>query len=402
VIDFGWVYAGPVLGALLADMGAEVIKIETRHRTDTSRRGRPITGENIAAGDAGLEPDIIPLFHCLNRNKLGITVDMNQPAGVAILKRLVATADIVVENFTPRVLRKFDLHYEALRAIKPDLIMCSITAAGQFGPLRDLASYAPSVSSLAGMESMAGYPGERVLGMMGLNYGDPMVGLWASILVFAAIHHRNQTGEGQYIDISQFECTTALVGEALADYAMNRRVATTRGNQNPVMAPHGAYRCAGDDKWITIACATEEEWRALARAMGDPEWAFGEEFGDKYARLTNWRALNERIEAWTRDQDANELFHRLQAAGVACAPVYNIEDQFADPHYHARDLYPTVDHPLVGTEFIYGLPWKLSASPGAIARPAPNIGQHNGYVFRELLGMTPGEIEALGAEGALY
>jgi benzylsuccinate CoA-transferase BbsF subunit len=183
---------------------------------------------------------------------------------------------------------------------------------------------------------------------------------------------------------------------------MNRRVATTCGNRSVAAAPHGAYRCAGDDKWITIACTTEAEWQALVSVMDNPAWAAEEAFADKYARLTNWRALDAHIEAWTRDKDAQALFHQLQAAGVPAAPVYNIEDQFSDPHYHARALYPTVEHPLVGTEFIYGIPWKLAASPGEVVRPAPNIGQHNREILGDLLGIPEAELEALAAEGVLY
>lgn len=401
ILDFGWVYAGPVMSTVLADMGAEVIKVETRTNLDVARLGRPIFGDNVDAGDAGEDPDRIPLFHALNRNKLSLSLNLRHPRGPELVRRMVANCDVVAENFTPRVLPKYGLDYESLRKLKEDLVMISITAAGQTGPIRDLASYAPSISSYGGLESMAGYAGERVIGMMGLNFGDPMVGLWGAFAVMAALHQRNRTGRGQYIDISQLEATVCLVGEALLEYQMTGNVPGPHGNRSPSMAPHGNYPCAGEDEWISIAVATDEEWRALCAVTGHQEWAARPEFADHAARVGNRVALDEAIASWTREQTGESAMAQLQEAGVAAMPLFSVVEQFSDPHYQARAAYVDVEHPLVGTEIVPGVPWKLSETPGRVRRPAPNLGEHTDDILSDLLELGSDEIDELRTEGVL-
>lgn len=401
VVDFGWVLAGPVTGHILADMGAEVIKVESRRRLDASRRGRPITGERTEMGDRGEEPDLIPLFHNINRNKLSITVDITHPKGPPLLKELIKRSDAVLENFPPAVMRRYGLHYEALREVKPDIVMISLSTAGQSGPLADLRAYAPAVTSLGGLEALVGYPGERILGMMGLNFSDPTAGLISAFALLVGLYYRQRTGKGQYIDLSQMEAIACLAGEAIMDYTMNGRVMRPRGNHHPSMAPHGNYPCQGDDKWVSIAVGSEEEWQAFRRALGDPPWAQDERFADAYRRLNNREALDKFVAAWTREHSPYEVTDILQKAGVAAMPVMGIEEQFSDPHYQARGVYVDVEHPIIGAEIIYGLPWKLSDTPGAIRGPAPNLGQHNDYVFREILGLSSEEIARLTEEGVI-
>jgi benzylsuccinate CoA-transferase BbsF subunit len=239
VIDFGWVIAGPIVGAIRADMGAEVIKVESRRRLDASRRGRPITGEHIDRGDRGEDPDLIPLFHAINRNKLSITIDLTHPHAPQLLRDLIARSDVVVENFTPHVLRRVGLDYEALCEVKPDLIMLSLSAAGQTGPWREISAYAPSITSLAGLDGLVGYSDGPVLGMPSLNFSDPTAGLLGAYAVMAALCHRQRTGQGQYIDMSQMEALTGLAVEAILDYTLNNRVRTPQGNRHPYMRRMG-------------------------------------------------------------------------------------------------------------------------------------------------------------------
>jgi benzylsuccinate CoA-transferase BbsF subunit len=404
VLDFGWVMAGPILGHILADYGAEVIKVESRRRLDASRRGRPIGGPDTPAGDQGAEPDRIPLFHAINRNKRSVTIDITHPEAPALVKALVRQADVVVENFTPRVLRRYGLDYAALAAVKPDLVMISLSAAGQWGQLSEIAAYAPSVTSLAGLEALVGYPGERVLGMTGLNFSDPTVGLLGAFVVMAALYHRDRTGQGQHIDLSQVEAMTCLAAEALLEYELTGRVPGPPGATHPAMAPYGFYPCRGapvEDEWVAIAVGNEAEWRAFCRALGEPAWTADPRFADRYRRVAHRTALDAAVAAWTRERTKEEAAEQLRAAGVAAAPVLNIAGQFADPHLQARGVYVDVEHPLVGTEIIYGLPWKLSDTPGAIRRAAPLLGADNTYVFQELLGLDAATVERLRAAGVI-
>jgi benzylsuccinate CoA-transferase BbsF subunit len=399
VVDFGWVIAGPIVGAILADMGAEVIKVESRRRLDASRRGRPIAGGHIDRGDRGEEPDLIPLFHAINRNKLSIAIDLTHPQAPHVLKDLIARSDVVVENFTPHVLRSFGLHYEALCEVKPDLIMLSLSAAGQTGPLCDISAYAPSVTSLAGLEGLVGYPDGPILGMPGLNFSDPTAGLLGAYAVMAALSHRQRTGQGQYIDMSQIEVLTGLAVEAILDYTLNSRVRTPQGNQHPYMAPHGVYPCQGEDQWVALAVGSEAEWLAFGRGLGDPGWTRDARCTDGYRRVRHRTWLDQQVAAWTRKHSASDVSACLRAAGVAVAPVMGIAQQFADPHYRARQVYVEIEHPRVGVETIYNVPWKLSATPGTVRRPAPSLGQHHIYVFRELLGLSQEDIERLLGAG---
>lgn len=388
VIDFGWVWAAPTLSQLMADFGAEVVKVESRRNLDFYRRTRP-TVPDLAPG-----PDSTVWHHHVNRNKLSLTVDLSWPEGVDLVKRLVGISDVVTENFSPRVLAKYGLGYQDLRRIKPDIIMASLSAAGSNGPLRDIVTYGPSLCGLAGLDSLVGYPDENVLGMQ-VAYADPTAGITGVFAVMAALLYRERSGKGQHIDMSQWEATSALLGEAIMDYTMNRSVHGPAGNRHKFMSPHGCYPCEGDDAWITIAVSGEEEWRALCRVMGDPDWSKDERFADGFRRLENREKLDARIAAWTRNYPKMELQERLQAAGVAAMAVYNLEDVYVDPHQDARHAYEPLPHPLVPADILYGVCWKLSETPGSLRRHAPLLGEHNEYILCDLLGVDGDTVERL-------
>ena len=392
--------AAPIAGHLLADHGAEVIKVESRRRMDASRRGRPVITGDAATGDRGAAPDLIPLFHNLNRGKLSLTLDLTRPEGIAIARDLVRISDVVLENFTPHVMPSLGLDYNILRPLKPDLVYASLSAAGQTGPLRDIAAYAPSVTSLAGMESLVGYPGEPPIGMLGLNFSDPTAGLHGYIAILMALWHRNRTGQGQYIDLSQIEVVATLLGEPLAAYFQTGEVAAPQGNASQRMAPHGIYPAQGTDCWISIAVVDDREWAALAEYIGQP-WTADPQFATLEGRLANSEQLDQLLGEWTRQFEAYPLMEALQSLGVAAAPVLSIEEQFADPQYLARQVYTFLQHPSVGEEPVYGLPWRLGDTPGQVSRPAPNLGEHNEYVLGELLGYSTAVIRSLEASGVL-
>ena len=404
VIDFGWVWAGPMLGGLLADLGAEVIRVESRDRPDNLREiGRPIS-ENFVQGCPhpdlkGEDIEQVPMFHNVNRGKLGITLNLKHPEAPGVIKELARVSDVVIENFTPQVLRRVGLGYDDLREVRPDLIMISMAVAGQSGPLSDIRTYAPSLTSLGGLESLVGYPEEPVLGMLTFGYGDPNAAACGAFALLAALYHRHKTGEGQHIDLSQLEAAVCLLGEALLDHTMNGRVAGPQGNRNPFMAPHGIYPCKGEDQWVAVAVETNEDWRTLCRAMEKPDLVGEERFADVYNRLQHWQELDQILAQWTRRHTPYEVMEILQRSGVAAAPVLDIDGLGNDPHFQKRGIRVPCEHPVTGPETLCSNPWNLSDTSPKVRQPAPMLGQHNHYVFGQLLGKSPEEVNRLEKEG---
>ena len=394
VLDFGWVLAGAIPGMVMADMGAEVIKVETRQRLDYMRQGRPVIGTER-------DPEQHPMFHNINRSKLSISLNTNHPEAVDLARRLAAHSDVVIENFSPGVMDRLGLGYEILRRDNPDLIMVSISSNGQTGQLRDLRAYAPSIGALAGLDSTLGYEGERPLGLKHA-YADISGALHAVFAVLAALYHRKRSGKGRYIDLSMLRATVSTAGVGLMEYAMTGRVLEPQGNHDPVMAPYGNYPCQGEDRWVSIAVRTEAEWQGLKRAMGDPDWTNEPRFASKSQRMRHRNELDRHLSQWTVDRTAREATEVLQANGVASAPVMNAEERLSDPHFQERGLYQNIDHPALGTEPIFNLMWKLSKNPPAIRRHAPLLGEHNQQVFGGILGLSQDEINRLEEAQVLW
>ena len=402
ILDFGTAVAGPMAVQILADMGAEVIKVESRKSLDGLRLGRPIVGDDIAGGDEGKWPDIQPSFHGVNRNKLGITLDIKHPEGLLLIKRLVEISDVVADNFSPGVMARAGLDYDSLRKIKPDIITVSLSGVGQYGPISNATTYANNILAFGGAGSMIGYYGEQPLGMCSLYYGDSNASVHAAFAVLAALYYHESTGEGQQIDLSEAEASTSILGEPIMDYIMNGRVRGPQGNRHPFMAPHNNYRCKGGDKWVSIAIKDDAEWQNFCGAIGNPELASEKKFADGFSRWNNQDELDELVTNWTTNYTPYEVMDILQKAGVAAVPVMDVEDQYFDPHLKERHACIEVEHPLIGLEVLYGIPWKLSETPGQIRRVAPSLGEHNDYVFGELLGLCPKEIARLTEEKVIY
>ena len=394
VLDFGWVLAGAIPGMVLADMGAEVLKVETRQRMDYMRLGRPIVGEEP-------DPEQHPMFHNVNRGKLSISLNTTKPEAIELIKRLAAHCDVVIENFSPGVMARLGLDYRVLSEIKPDVVMASISSNGQTGPLRDLRAYAPSIGALSGLDSTLGYEGERPLGLKHA-YADIAGALHSVFAIVSALHQRKQTGLGQYIDISMLRATVATMGAGLMEYEMTGRVMTPRGNYDPVMAPYGNYPCQGGDAWVSIAVRTEDEWQGLKEAMDNPAWCDEEEFASRYSRLEHRLELDNNLGRWTRQRTAGDISETLQAHGVAAIPVMGAEDRLFNPHFRERGLYSDIEHPSLGAEPIYNLMWNLSRTPPSIRRHAPLLGEHNNQIFGGLLGMEDEEITRLEEEQVLW
>jgi benzylsuccinate CoA-transferase BbsF subunit len=394
VLDFGWVLAGAIPGMVLADMGAEVIKVESRQRLDYMRMGRPIIGDQP-------DPEQHPMFHNVNRNKLSITLNTIHQQAVELARKLVARCDMVIENFSPGVMDRLGLGYEDLRQIKPDLIMASISSTGQTGPLRDLRAYAPSIGALAGLDSTLGYEEGRPLGLKHA-YGDICGALHTVFAIVAALYQRQRTGRGQYIDLSMLRATVATQGLGLMEYIMTGRVMQPRGNYDPTMAPYGNYPCEGEDRWVSIAVATDEEWQGLKAALGSPAWTSDPKFASRYGRLKHRHELDQHLAQWTAGRSAETVTERLQSHGVAAVPVMGAEERLFNSHFRERGLYADIDHPSLGAEPIFNLMWNLSQTPSAIRRHAPLMGEHNQQVFCEILGMSAQEVKALEETQVIY
>jgi len=395
IIDLTMIWAGPLATRLLADMGAEVIKIESCTRMDTTRvyyAPKNKTGEDTFNWGG--------YFHKFNRNKLGITVDMTKPRGREIFKKLVKIADIVIDNFSPRVMRNFGLDFEALRKIKEDIIVVSMPAFGTTGPYANCVAWGTNIEGFSGLSACTGYQGGPPM-RTGIAYGDPLSAFAAAFAAMAALHYREKTGKGQFIDISQAEVLSSLLGETIMDYVLNQRISERQGNRHVNMAPHGCYRCKGDDKWVTIAVSNEEEWKKLCGVMGHPSWAADEKYSTMMRRWQNQDELDRLIEEWTVRYDHYEVMRTLQAVGVACGAVLDISEIINDAQVKARQFFQNVVHPEVG-EYPFAVnPWRLSRTPSKIRNAAPLLGQHNEYVLGKLLNISNEEMEKLKEENII-
>ncbi|MCH7553481.1 MAG: CoA transferase [Chloroflexi bacterium] len=392
VINFGWVWAAPVLGYVLADMGAHVIKIESHKRPDIIRvlapRRHDLPNESLFA-------------HTTLRSSEGVTLNLTSPRGQEVARDLVKTADVVIENFTPKVMGRYGLDYAALKAVRPDLVMISLSAAGHTGPLANITTYGSIISCLAGLDGVQGYIGADTPSRYGTTIPDPLMGIYGAVPVLAALRHRARTGEGQHIDMSQWEACASLFGGPLMDYVFNKRTSSPKGNRDEMMAPHGVYPSSGTDRWVSIAVKTDSEWQRFCEAVGAPELVGDDRFADVYSRQLHHDALDEIIGRWTSQQTHFEVTALLQALGIAAFPCLSDGEAFDDPHFHARGNWLEVDHHL-GAEVIFGLPWNLSKTPGGIRSPAPSMGQHNPEVYSGLLGMDPDDVARLEKDQVLY
>ena len=395
VANFGWVWAGPVVGQTLGFLGAEVYKIESRVRIDLTRMLPPF-GEGVRDPDRSLSN------HACWAGNGSVTLNLKKPEGQALARQLIATCDVVVENFGPGVMESLHLGYEDLRAVKSDVIMFSMPAAGLDGPLKDVRTYGLSLTSMTGLDSLTGYRGGPPVPVENA-FSDPYNGIMGAFAILVALTHRDRTGKGQHVDYSQQEAVMQMVGPAFMDYVMNGRVAGPIGNRHPLAAaaPHGVFPCAGEDRWISIAVLHEEEWRGLVAAMEHPAWAQAADFVSPAARVRNIDGLHERMAAWTRGFDDQELARILQRHGVAAAPVSNVADLLRDPHFRARGTFVEVQHPLGFRETIYGAYVKTSRTQADI-RPGPRIGQDNDFVFKELLGLPEERYRQLVQEQVIY
>jgi crotonobetainyl-CoA:carnitine CoA-transferase CaiB-like acyl-CoA transferase len=395
VLDLSMVFAGPHLTKLLAEMGAEVIRIESIQRPDSVRRLSYV--ENDPA-DQWWERGAYAIKRGIG--KYGITLNLAKPEGAAIFKRMVPLGDVVVEAYSPRVMKNFGLDYPTLKQLNPGIIMVSLSGFGQSGPWVNWVAYGWLLEYISGVTTITGYedsPPKKI----GLSYTDPWAGVYGASAILMALHYRSRTGKGQYIDLAQCDVGTTFISDALMDYVMNGRVWGRTGNRHPSMAPHGCYRCQGNDNWVVVSVGSDEEWERLGKALGNPPWMKDERFANPLGRLENQDELNRLIGEWTIERDHYQVMHTLQEVGVAAGAVLNGKELLFDPHLKERGLFQIVDHPVVGKRpYPRVIPARFSEWPaaGKARKPAPTLGEDNERILVELLGMSKEDLARLERE----
>lgn len=408
VADFCWMGVGAIATRMLADFGAQVIRIEDRKRLDLPRR-LPInkTAGARAYGDEDPDPDPNAggLFNNFNRNKLGITLNMRDPRGRALCERLISRSSVVTENFAPGVMERWGLVYERIRELTPEPIMARMSGYGHSGPHADFKSYGPVVQAVSGMSHISGLPGREPSGW-GLSYMDNMAAFHNAAALMTAIYHRNATGKGTEIDVSAVEAGITLLGPIMLDVTVNGR--RTRGGdfptgnriEHPPMAPHGVYPARGEDRWVAIAVGDDVAWQGLVAELGRPEWAADPRFATQEARHANQDALDPLVAEATAQRDRHDLMHRLQQRGVAAAAVQTSEDICDhDPQLRQAGVFFELDHPVIGPARFEGMPVRFSRLKQDNWRSAPLLGEDNRYVATEVLGLSEAEYEENVQEG---
>lgn len=401
IADFTWVWAGPYCTLQLVHMGAEVIRVETRTRPCVTRMLPPWLEGQPGINRSGY-------FNQYNQGKRSVTLNYAKPGALEVAHRLVKASDVVTNNFAAGVMDKMGLGYEALRKIKPDVIMISLSGYGDSGPFREYVAYGPAQVPLSGLSSLTGYKGWPPM-HAGFSYADPNAGVHGAFAILAALYHRKKTGEGQYIDMSQWECAMSLLPEGILEYTMNGGEPERDGNRDPFMSPHGVFPCSDRfenfgnmiDMWVSIAVGDDAEFGRLASAIGRPELAGDRRFATVAARKTNEDELEAAISAWTSRHTAVEAEKILQAAGVAasvCAPNKFVSE---DPHLRDRGYFVYLDHPEVRAQQHCGVPWRMSRTECAVRAPAPLIGADTDDVLTQMLGYSAAEVQRLRQAGAL-
>lgn len=394
VVDFTWYGVGPITTKYLADHGAEVIKIESAARPDLIRWAPPWR-------DATPDTNASQFFAMYNTNKRCASLDLNKPEARDLVRQLITTADVVAESFSPRAMAKWGLDYASLRAMKSDLVMYSTCQQGQTGPHNGFVGTGNLLAALSGFYDITGYAGREPMPIYGA-YTDFIVPRLAITALVAAIAYRQRTGQGQYVDVSQYEAGLHFLAPLLLDYGVNGRLPERDGNRDSQAAPHGVYRCRGEDRWCAIAITTEGQWQAFCALMGAPAWTQVAAFSSPLQRLQHAESLDQHIEAWTQTQDAQELMQRLQAVGVPAGMVARCSDLYHDPQLKHRHYFVELNHPVMGATLYDGPPCHFSRTPVVFHRSAPLLGQDNDYVLKEQLGLSEAEVTRLRDTQVVY
>jgi crotonobetainyl-CoA:carnitine CoA-transferase CaiB-like acyl-CoA transferase len=394
VVAFTWVWAGPMAGMQLAHLGADVIRIESRLRMDTLRAG---IGPHWK-GQPG--PNSSGYVNQYSQGKRSMTLSLKEPQALELAYALISRADVVIDNFSAGALERLGLGYEKLRSVKPDIIQVSMAGHGQTGPIARYVAYGPTQVPSIGLASLTGYPGGGPR-EVGVSYGDPNGGNCAAIAVLAALSHRRRTGAGQYIDMSQWEAAIPLVGEGLMTWQMTGAEPPRMGNRDEFEAPQGVFRCAGEDRWVAVSCWSDDEWRALSRAIGRADLSDDPSLATRAGRKAQEGRLEDAIAGWSAGRSAEDAAGALRAAGVPAQPVLTTREVADDPELAARGLWVQLPHPEAEGATHVGIPWQLHGTPVRVRRSAPTLGQHTDEILRDVLGLSEAQVAALRAAGVL-
>jgi crotonobetainyl-CoA:carnitine CoA-transferase CaiB-like acyl-CoA transferase len=393
VVELGGGAAGPIAIRHLADHGATVIRIESASRPDFLRvLGLSATNKSL---------DRAPMFMMLNCNKMSVALNLSDPRGIALAKRLILEwCDVLAENYAPKAMKKWGLDYETLVKIKPDLVMVSTCLMGQTGPNKDYPGFGGQGSAISGFNFLTGWPDREATGQHG-TITDSLAPRFVAAAVLAALLRKQKTGEGTYIDVAQVETAAYSLSGWMLEFFANGEVVQRDGNRSRVAAPHGAFPCRGEDRWCTIACHDDADWRRLAQTIDRPALADDARFATLGARKAHEDELEQLVATWTLERTAEEAIAVLQAAGLEAGLVETARDLNVDPQLaHRRHFHP-VQHEVLGAHTCEKLGYELSGTPGAIERQGPLLGEHSTYVYRQILGLTDQELETLRGDGVL-
>ncbi|HQR04524.1 MAG: CoA transferase [Proteobacteria bacterium] len=390
IADLTHYRSGPTGTSLLGGLGADVIKIESIQRVDGFRLYNTLDPKN---------PDFYEMgsyFNAANTNKRGITLDLQTPRGKELFLELVKQSDVVIDNFSARVMGSLGLGYEKLKEVNPDIIVVSMSCFGQTGPWRDFVGFGYVFDQCSGAAAASGYEGGPPTHMMAAS--DVTAGITAVYAILLALAERRRTGRGQFIDMSQVEALAFLLGPQIIDYQVTGEMRSRMGNHHPTFAPHNTFPCQGDDEWVTISIQSDAQWAALVEAMGSPEWTADERYGTVLARKKHESEIDVRLAGWTRGQDKRNVMTRLQQSGISCGAVLKPRDLLDDPQMEAREMHRKLAREFVGEHRYPDFPLHFSDARCEQRMPAPTLGQHNEEVLGGLLGLDTDEIEKLRQE----
>ena len=401
IIDMTEVWAGPMTNSLLGDLGAMVIKVESFPRPSLTRL------KGMGIGYSGNDPnapnpwDRSALHNMVNRNKYGVTLNIRCARGMKILEELVSVSDVFTESFTAGTAARLGIDYPAISKMRSDIVMLSMSGWGTQGPYKGYAALGSALDGFTGHHTMRGYPNTDPSITSIVQHTDAAGSVMGAFAILTALHYRRRTGKGQWMDMSQVESFLPHLGGAFMDYVMNKRTPQPLGNRHQYLAPYGCYRCRGEDNWVVINVTSEEEWLALCRVVGHKEWAGDTRYADPLNRHQHQDELDAALQGWTTQHDKMEVMRLLQKAGVPAQAVLDDADLYKDPHLKARGFFQKLRHSAAGEHRYPGYFWKLTKTDHPIRLPPNCLGEHNDFVYGELLGLTSGEIGELRAEGII-
>jgi crotonobetainyl-CoA:carnitine CoA-transferase CaiB-like acyl-CoA transferase len=404
VIDWSLYWAGPYLGMMLHDLGAEVIKVESPANFDPMRTVIDVNryvGEKARPMTPQERQNVNQHFNEWNRGKLSLAVDLADERGRQVILKLAAKSDIFIENHRPGAKAKLGIDYEDVKAVRPDVIYVSISGFGQTPPERDAMALGAPVELPSGLFWLNGYRDDERPAKTGFSYGDPAGALAALSATLLAVLARRRGGEGRFIDVAMRDALSFGIGAAFVDRSMNGAERARRGNRHPVFAPQGVYRCAGDDEWVAISVRDDADWAGLGRALGSPEWHADASLETAEGRRARHDDIDDRIEEWTSGRGPREAERALQEAGVPAAAALDFRQLWHDPQLNARGAFQEVEHPAFGVEVRATSQWGRGKLPQPIDMPAPCFGQHNREVLTQFLGMAAKEVDELERAGVL-